>query len=126
MIHLDTHVLVWVLAGEQARLPLPVRTLLDTERLAISPMVSLELTYLHEIGRITATADEVLDALRPTLELVVPTAPFAEVVAAATALTWTRDPFDRVIAGNAIADGAALLTADRTLRRQLSAALWPE
>lgn len=35
-------------------------------------------------------------------------------------------PFDRVIAGNAIADGAALLTADRVLRRHLSASLWPE
>lgn len=126
MIHLDTHVLVWVLAGEHARLPLPVRTLLDTERLVISPMVALELTYLREIGRLTATADEVLDALRPTLELVVSTAPFSEVVTAAATLTWTRDPFDRVIAGNAIADGAALLTADRVLRAQLSAALWPK
>lgn len=126
MIHLDTHVLVWVLAGEHSRLPLPVRTLLDTERLAISPMVSLELTYLHEIGRITTSAEELLEALRPALELVVSTVPFPHIVAAAASLTWTRDPFDRVIAGNALADGATLLTADRTLRTHLSAARWPE
>lgn len=126
MIHLDTPVLVWVLAGEHSRLPLPVRTLLDTERLAISPMVSLELTYLHEIGRITTSAEEVLDAVRPALELVVSSVPFPEIVTAAATLTWTRDPFDRVIAGNALADGATLLTADRTLRTHLRAARWPE
>lgn len=126
MIHLDTHVLVWVLAGEHSRLPRPVRVLLDTERLGISPMVLLELTFLNEIGRLTATADEVLDALRPALELVVSSAPFTEVIAAAGSLTWTRDPFDRVIAGNALADGALLLTADRRLRTHLGAARWPE
>lgn len=125
MIHLDTHVLVWVLAGEHARLPVPVRTLLDTEQLGISPMVSLELSYLHEIGRVTATAEEILGVLRPALELVVSTTPFSDVVAAAAALTWTRDPFDRVIAGNALAEGALLLTADRTLRAHLTSARWP-
>lgn len=126
MIHLDTHVLVWVLAGEHARIPAPVRTLLDTERLAVSPMVDLELTYLHEIGRLSVPAREVLAELSPVLELVTSTAPLDRIIAHATTLTWTRDPFDRLIAGNCLADGADLLTADQTMRRHLATARWPE
>lgn len=126
VIHLDTHVLVWVLAGEHARLPAPVRTLLDTERLGVSPMVELELTYLHEIGRLSAPAREILAELSPILELVMSTAPFDRAVRQASTLTWTRDPFDRLIAGNALADRADLLTADQTIRRHLPSARWPE
>jgi len=125
VIHLDTHVLVWVLAGNTARLPAGVRALLESERLMISPIVRLELTYLYEIGRITATAEDVLQALRPALELVESTAPFSEVVAQAATLTWTRDPFDRLIVGNALADGADLLSADQTVRAHLRSARWP-
>lgn len=126
MIHLDTHVLVWVLGGELARLPHGVRRLLDSAPLGVSPMVELELTYLHEIGRVALPAKDVLAELVPALELVVSTAPFARVIAHATGLAWTRDPFDRVIAGTALADGADLLTADDRLRRHLPIARWPD
>lgn len=125
MIHLDTHVLVWLLGGDAARLPDGVRRLLDSEPLAISPMVELELVYLHEVGRLRLSAPEVLDELRPALELVVSTAPFAQVVTHATGLTWTRDPFDRLIAATALADGVDLLTADALMRQHLSCARWP-
>lgn len=126
MIHLDTHVLVWLLGGESARLPAGVRRLLESEALVISPMIDLELTYLHEVGRVAQPAPAVLAELRPALELVVSTAPSAQVVAHATGLTWTRDPFDRLIAGNALADRADLLTADELMRRHLSFAKWPQ
>jgi PIN domain nuclease of toxin-antitoxin system len=126
VICLDTHVLVWVLAGEHARLPAGVRRLLETERLSVSPIVELELTYLHEIGRLTEPAHTVLAELRAALELVVSTAPFDRIVAAASTLSWTRDPFDRLIAGNALADRAPLLTADQTMRRHLPSARWPD
>lgn len=123
-MHLDTHVLLWVLAEEWSRLPVPVRQLLDTETLVVSPIVSLELTYLHEIGRITATSDQVLTAAAP-LGLVRSRASLQVVVDAAAALSWTRDPFDRLIVGNALADNAPLLTADRTIREHLPSARWP-
>lgn len=125
MIHLDTHVLLWLLAGEHARLPAGVRHLLESEPLGISPMVELELTHLHEIGRLTRPANEVLAEAGPALDLVVSTAPFHRVVLAASTLSWTRDPFDRLIAGNAVADRCPLLTADETMRRHLEGARWP-
>lgn len=39
-------------------------------------------------------------------------------------LTWTRDPFDRVIVAHAAVDGARLVTADRTIRGESPIALW--
>ena len=52
MIRLDTHVVVWLYAGETERFsPTAVRRLAD-ENLVISPIVDLELTFLHEVGRL--------------------------------------------------------------------------
>jgi PIN domain nuclease of toxin-antitoxin system len=45
-------------------------------------------------------------------------------VQAAAGLTWTRDPFDRLIAAHAILSGAPLLTADRRILANLPQATW--
>jgi PIN domain nuclease of toxin-antitoxin system len=64
VILLDTHVVAWLHAGDTKRFPASARKLLDSEQLAVSPVVRLELAYLREIGRI-ATADERLRAHLP-------------------------------------------------------------
>jgi PIN domain nuclease of toxin-antitoxin system len=43
VIYLDTHVVVWLYAGDLELLPQEVRELLEGEELVISPMVELEL-----------------------------------------------------------------------------------
>jgi PIN domain nuclease of toxin-antitoxin system len=63
VIHLDTHVVAWLWAGEARRLR-PVRRRIER----------------------------------------------------ALAMSWTRDPFDRVISAHARADGVPLLTRDETIR----------
>ncbi len=65
-----------------------------------------------------------LNALRRDVGLEVDDASFAEVADAAVGLTWTRDPFDRLIAAHAIVAGATLLTADRTILEHLPQAAW--
>jgi PIN domain nuclease of toxin-antitoxin system len=45
-------------------------------------------------------------------------------VQAAAGLSWTRDPFDRLIAAHAILADATLLTADRTILANLPQAAW--
>ena len=50
--------------------------------------------------------------------------PFRDVVAEAAKLTWTRDPFDRLICATARAAGASLLTKDETLLANESSAFW--
>jgi PIN domain nuclease of toxin-antitoxin system len=90
----------------------------------ISPIVELELTYLHEIGRVTEPAAAPLAALRRSIGLQILDVPFAELVHAAHGLSWTRDPFDRLLAAHAIVSDAPLLTADQTILANLSLATW--
>jgi PIN domain nuclease of toxin-antitoxin system len=107
-----------------ARFPAGVRRRLEREDLRVSPIVALELEYLHEIGRTAEAASAVLGELARTLGLAQDEGSLAAVVAAARTLTWTRDPFDRLIVGHAATAGAALLTKDRTIRRHYRQAVW--
>ncbi len=53
MIHLDTHVVIWLYTGQVERLPEALRATLASVRPMVSPMVRLELALLHQIGRLT-------------------------------------------------------------------------
>ncbi len=50
--------------------------------------------------------------------------PLIDIIKAARTFAWTRDPFDRLIVANAMADGARLVTADETIRRHFAGAVW--
>jgi PIN domain nuclease of toxin-antitoxin system len=73
---------------------------------------------------VTEPATAPLAALRRTIGLEIADAALSEVVQAAAGLTWTRDPFDRLIAAHAIVANAPLLTADRTILENLPQATW--
>lgn len=90
----------------------------------MSPTVELELTYLHEIGRVSEPASAPLTALRISIGLEVADASLNDLVQAAHGLFWTRDPFDRLIAANAIVANAPLVTADTTILDHLPLATW--
>jgi PIN domain nuclease of toxin-antitoxin system len=124
VIHLDTHVVVWLYAGDLRRFSPAARRRLDREELRISPMVALEVQYLHEVGRISENAGVVLSDLARKLGLVQAEGDFSAVAAAAMDLGWTRDPFDRVIVAHAALYGATLLTKDRSIRRNYGRAVW--
>lgn len=124
-LYLDTHILVWLYQDGATRLtPLAVKTIEEAEQLLISPMVELELTYLHEISRVNCPALNILDSLRRDIGLETCKQPFAAVVGAALALDWTRDPFDRLIVAQAAHRSSPLLTADQNIREHYSAAIW--
>jgi PIN domain nuclease of toxin-antitoxin system len=123
-VHLDTHVVLWLYAGAVERLTEPARALLRAHRPVVSPAVHLELALLHEIGRVTVPAADVLNDLRARADLGVAESAFGLVTARAATLTWTRDPFDRIIAAHALCDDAPLLTADAQLLRQCPVAVW--
>jgi PIN domain nuclease of toxin-antitoxin system len=126
VIHLDTHVVVWLYAGLHERIPASLRSRLEIEALAVSPMVRMELAFLNEIGRVTAAPAGVLDELQRSIGLVVDQTSFDEVAAVSSGsrMSFTRDPFDRVIAGQALAAHAFLATKDETLRKNLDLAVW--
>jgi PIN domain nuclease of toxin-antitoxin system len=124
VIRLDTHVVVWLYAGEVERLSETARTLIESERPVISPMVQLELTYLHEAGRLTLGGADIVGDLRDRIGLAMSDQPLTAVVSAAAALTWTRDPFDRLIVGDALAASSPLITKDDTIHRNCELARW--
>jgi PIN domain nuclease of toxin-antitoxin system len=124
VIHLDTHVVVWLATGLHSRLSRQAHQALSREPSILSPMAVMELQILHEIGRLQLQPEAVLEHLRSTMGLETSQTGFDQVVSAARTLTWTRDPFDRLICAAAIADGVGLVTADRRIRRHLPNAIW--
>ncbi|MGI9054091.1 MAG: type II toxin-antitoxin system VapC family toxin [Ilumatobacteraceae bacterium] len=125
MIRLDTHVVLWLYTGDTDRLGPAVNAALDADDdLAISPIVELELTYLHEIGRLNVSGAQVTADLRARLGLALSDLSMASVVAAAAALTWTRDPFDRLIVGDALAANGVLVTKDESILEHVHLARW--
>ena len=124
-LYLDTHILVWLYQDGAVRLtPEGVRAIEAAEQLLISPMVELELTYLHEISRINCNAHTILDSLRRDIGLETCTQPFAAAIGAALPIEWTRDPFDRLIVAQASMAKTPLLTKDREIHRHYSRAVW--
>lgn len=123
-VHLDTHVVAWLYQAGVTKLPLGARELIDRSNVAISPAVELELTFLHDIERLAQPADVMVRSLAEAVGLSVSTTAFSSVVRAATALSWTRDPFDRLICAQAIADDAVLITRDPLILKHLDRAVW--
>ena len=124
MIHLDTHVVAWLYSGKTERIPKSVMRRLERDSLVVSPMVELELQYLFEIKRVNKPGHVVIDDLTRRIELAISTAPFAAIVAEAAKLSWTRDPFDRLIAAQAICESAPLVTADQTIQKHIARTIW--
>jgi PIN domain nuclease of toxin-antitoxin system len=124
LTQLDTHVLMWLYRPQLDLLSPAAAQAIEEGDLVASPMAALELSYLHEVGRIGTDAPTVLASLERQIGLRLDDSPFGRVVAIAHDLTWTRDPFDRLIAAQALASGAQLVTSDKTIRANLPVAVW--
>jgi PIN domain nuclease of toxin-antitoxin system len=89
-----------------------------SQRLHISPATLLELQFLQEAGRIRLPkGDPHAVAIDDRWTLDEP--PSAAWFAAALDLSWTRDPFDRLIAAHARLRGWRVATADDALLKGL-------
>ena len=124
MIYLDTHVVVWLYAGDTDRLSVSAREHIESDALLVSPIVQLELTYLKELGRITAASALIIETLAQSIGLELCRQPFPRVVVESIGQQWTRDPFDRLIVAQARVSGAKLITKDRTIRENYALAVW--
>jgi PIN domain nuclease of toxin-antitoxin system len=124
MIHLDTHVVVWLYEKKRERFSDLALELIESEDLAISPIVLLELQYLFEIDRILAGPGVVFAYLRERLGLEPDSTPFANVARKAVEMTWARDPFDRLITAQAACAGTTLVTKDTQILKNYPGARW--
>ncbi len=124
MIYLDTHVVVWLYTGQVSKLSVPARDLINENPIYISAIVRLELQYLYEIQRITDEANEVLLDLSDRIGLKICDQSFNTIISEALKLSWTRDPFDRIIVSNASLSSSILVTKDQHILENYGNARW--
>jgi PIN domain nuclease of toxin-antitoxin system len=124
VVRLDTHVVVWLYAGTPERLSKSAIEAINNNDLVVSPIVELELTHLFEIGRLTVNGPTILGDLGQRIGLSLSDSSMVAVMQAAGGLSWTRDPFDRIIVGDAIAANTRLITKHEKIRDNFAAALW--
>ncbi|MBL8026285.1 MAG: PIN domain-containing protein [Fibrobacteres bacterium] len=123
-LHLDTHAVVWLFAGEIDRFPHKTRRLLESGILIVSPAIQLELQFLFEINRIIHNGSEILQTLQKDIGLTVSETEYSKVVSEAVKMSWTRDPFDRLITAHASLEHAQLITKDDHIHKHFKNAVW--
>ncbi len=108
MILLDTQAFILLEQGRPRVHPL----LRGDKRLFISPAMLFELQVLNEVGRFKWPAGFV-ESIAHDERWVLDEPPAGAWFLRAAAITWTRDPFDRLLAAHAQLRGWRLATADR-------------
>jgi PIN domain nuclease of toxin-antitoxin system len=111
---LDTHFVLWIVTGADR-----LRSFPWLERYrpwGVSPVSLLEIQYLAEIGRIEIQNPQFTDALVEDPRFVIDEIPIVPLMRRAIELTWTRDPFDRLIAAHSSVRRVPLCTTDRNVR----------
>jgi PIN domain nuclease of toxin-antitoxin system len=124
IVHLDTHIIVWLYSGSIELLSERAKSTLEDSALVISPMVLLELFYLKETNRLNADPHDMVNDLRDRIGLAMDSTAMPLVIDQALHLSWTRDPFDRLITAQAASYDRYLLTKDATIREHYPKAIW--
>jgi len=124
LIYLDSHIVVWLYAGLVDKFSQPVEALMNENEVFISPIVRLELQYLFEIQRIKDNANVIVADLSNRIGLQVCEKDFDTVVSRAMAVSWTRDPFDRLIVANAALQEDVLISKDQNILDHYTHARW--
>lgn len=113
---LDTHFLIWLLVGLPRVDEFPW---LERYRpWGVSPVSFLEIQFLAEVGRLEARQPELTEAISSDPRFVVDEVPLVPLVERAIPLSWTRDPFDRLLAAHSEARRVPLCTLDRRMRER--------
>jgi len=124
---IDTHTAVWLYQRKRDKIGGRALAIIEDGKaqLNLPAFVYLELQYLYEIERITATATDIASELASTFGITpTPKSSAGELVTKALPLAWTRDVFDRLIAAEVSLTNATLLTKDKSLTNQVPNCVW--
>jgi PIN domain nuclease of toxin-antitoxin system len=110
VILLDTNALLWLARGHRRAAALSA----GARSLYVSPAVLLEVQLLIESGRVRLRAIG-LEGLADDSRWALDDPPAATWFQQAWRVSWTRDPFDRLIVAHARLRGWKLATADEAL-----------
>ena len=115
VILLDTHAAIWLLGGHRR-----ADTLIASDKpLFLSPVSLLEFRFLIEAGKLRIAERDWEERLTHDRRFRIDNCRVGDIVTASADLSFTRDPFDRLIAGHALARGYRLATADDVLLEHL-------
>ena len=115
---------MWLYAGHIENISVTAQSHINENDLYISPIVRLELQYLFEIERITQKPQTILSHLANDIGLKICNKDFNQMITQAQNVTWTRDPFDRIIVAQAALNNTRLLTNDQTILTHFQQAVW--
>ena len=123
----DTHALLWWLAGDDRLSPRAQELLADSAHQRLVSAASLwEIAIKFNSGRLTAaglTLREIAQELQRQRFLLLPVR--LEDLLRLEELPWLhRDPFDRLILAQAIQEAIPLLTADRLITQYQFETIW--
>ena len=124
VIYLDTHVVCWLFSGQVEFLSKKAKRKIENNQLLISPMVKLELQYLLEIDRIFVSPNEIINTLQKEVSLNICELDFPSIINKSIEVSWTRDPFDRIITSHASCNNSVLITKDQSILANYSNAIW--
>lgn len=115
---LDTHILVWRLLDPKKLSSKIQKIFKNQNNYFYIPTISvLEIQYLNEINRIHVEMDEILRIISEDDQY--KTVSYDQhTMLQSLKLTSTRDPFDRIILGHAIALATKIITHDRWMKRE--------
>lgn len=113
---LDTHFLLWIALDVPRVDEFPW---LERYRpWGVSPVSFLEVQFLSGVGKLEAKSSEFAAAVGRDARFVVDEVPLGSLIDRALPLTWTRDPFDRLLAAHSEARRTPLCTLDRRMRAE--------
>ena len=114
MTLLDTNALIWLQQGHRR-----ARPLIHAPRLYLSPATVLELQFLVEAGKLRFRDSGTLSAVTSDPRWALDEPPAGRWFTEAAELSWTCDPFDRLIVAHAHVRRWRLATGDASLIEQL-------
>ena len=123
-LFLDTHVVIWLAIKEYHHMPASVIKRIENSSLWVSPIIILEMQYLVDAQKIEIDPVRTIEKLSSLIGLEISKEPFESVIKESLLLSWTRDPFDRLIVEQASMTKTPLLTKDREIHRHYPRAVW--
>jgi PIN domain nuclease of toxin-antitoxin system len=121
---LDTHAVIFLWEGRTEVFGAGSREILEQSVLLISPLVRLEMGFLKEVGKLKAEPDQILGSLTSDYGAVLTDDSLEALVPLAMPLSWTRDPFDRLLVATALLHQAPLVTRDARIHEHFPGAVW--
>lgn len=112
---LDTHFLIWIITGSRRLAEFP--WIYHHEPWGASPISLLEIQFLAEVGKLEVQNPDFSEAILSDRRFVFDDPSLRVLVRNSLSLTWTRDPFDRLLCAHSLSRRMPFCTTDDLIRK---------